>query len=51
MSSYDCFVHGITVKPVDGFCQKNCSIDECTMTSDGTKDGKEENVGQMTSVR
>ncbi len=43
--TFNCFVYGITVEVVDGMCQQDCSIEECTLNRDnepGYKADKEE---------
>ena len=32
--TFNCFVYGITVEVVDGVCQQDCSIEDCTRNRD-----------------
>ena len=43
--TFNCFVYGITVEVVDGVCQQECFIEDCTLNRDlqpGYKAEKEE---------
>jgi hypothetical protein len=43
--TFNCLIYGVTVEIVDGVCQQDCSIEDCTLNRDlqsGYKADKEE---------